>query len=613
MKNWYTTSALVLLAVLFLAVTLINTQLFKGLRLDLTENQLYTLSEGTSSLLESLEEPITLHFFFSEETSSDLPTVRNFARRVDELLTEMSQTAGDELRIRRVDPEPFSEAEDEAARFGLQAVPLGQSGDSLYLGVAGTNSLDGVEVIEFLQPNREQFLEYELAQMIYTLSQPEPPRVGLVSGLPMTGGMDPRSGQRRPPWVIHDKMNEMFEVVDVSPGASELPGDLDVVVLVHPKGLSEDLRYALDQFALQGGRVLAFVDPHAEADPGPNPGDPMAAMNADRTSGLPELFAAWGIKYDASQFVGDLGQAMQVSVQGGQAARHPGVIGVTGEAIDAGDVVTAELDTVNLSSAGHFGLAEDSPLTLDTLLASSRRAMLMDTERLRMLRNPESLLDDFSADGTAYTLAARLSGEVASAFPDRSGGEHVAGGEINAIVVADTDMLTDRFWVQRQNFFGSSVHNPFANNGDFVINAIDNLLGNADLISVRSRATSARPFTRVEALRQQAEADLRATEQRLEAELQETEQRLTEIQQGRGDSELSVLTPEQEAEVDRFMQKRLEIRQQLRQVRRDLDEEIEALGTRLKLVNIGLVPLLVVVFALLLAWRRRNRHKEGLS
>lgn len=613
MKNWYTSTALALLAVLFLAVTLINTQALKGLRLDLTEDKLYTLSDGTANLLESLDEPVTLHYFFSEAASSELPVVRNFARRVDELLTEMAETAGDSLRIRRVDPEPFTEAEDEAARFGLQAVPIGQSGDSLYLGVAGTNSLDDVEAIEFLQPNREEFLEYELAQMIYTLSQPEPPRVGLVSGLPITGGMDPRTGQRREPWVIHDQLNEMFDVVSIQPGADELPDGLDVVVLIHPKNLSADLEYAVDQFVLGGGRLLAFVDPHAEADPGPNPSDPMAAMNADRASGLPALFSAWGVEYDTSRFVADLGQAMQVSVRGGQAKRHPGVIGVEGEAINDEDVVTGELDTINVSSAGSLALADDSPLALEALLKSSGQSELLDTRRLTMLRDPESLLEGFEGGGEPLTLAARLSGTVDSAYSDRSGDGHAESGDLNAIVVADTDMLSDRFWVQRQNFFGSSVLNPFANNGDFVINAIDNLLGNADLISVRSRATSARPFTLVDELRREAEEDLRATEQRLEAELRETEQRLTELQQSRGDSELSVLTEEQEAEVDRFMQQRVEIRRQLRQVRRELDEEIEALGTRLKLINIGLMPLLVTVFALLLAWRRRNRHKEGLS
>lgn len=593
------------MAILFLALTMISGTLLTGARLDLTEDKLYTLSPGTVNLLRSIEEPITVSFYFSEEVSRELPMVRNFARRVQELLEEMAQRSGGQLRVERVDPRPFSEEEDMAARYGLEGIPIGRGEESLYLGLVGTNLLDGLEVLPFISPAREAFLEYELARMIYSLSRPTPPRVGLLSGLPIEGGMDQQTGQQREPWVIHDQIDQLFDVERISISASSLPDSLDALVLIHPQNLPEELLLAIDQFVLGGGRLLAFLDPWSESGPGISGADPMAAFDADQQSDLEPLLSAWGIGLSEGQFVADLGQALQVTLeQGRPPVRHPGIIGVSRDFMNRDDVTTGDLDAVNLSSPGSLSLEEGSGLEMQALLRSSAQAGLLDSERLRFLSDPGELIDELGPTGQHYVFAARYAGQVATAFPDLAELQH---GELNAILVADTDLLADRFWVQRQRFLGNVMVDAFASNGDFVINAIDNLLGNADLISVRSRGVSTRPFQLVDSLRREAERDLRTTEQRLEAELAETEQRLTELQQARGDADLAVLTAEQEAEIDRFINQRLEIRQRLRQVRRDLDRDIEALGTRVKAINIGLMPVLVTIFALWLAWRRRRR------
>jgi ABC-type uncharacterized transport system involved in gliding motility auxiliary subunit len=609
MKNLYSATGLVLLAVLFLALSILSGAVLKGMRIDLTEQGLYTLSPGTVNLLEDLEEPVTLEFYFSEDASADLPMVRNFARRVQELLDEMAQHADGNLEIRRIDPEPFSEAEDRAASYGLEAVPVGAGGDSLYLGVVGTNLIDGVETLPFISPAREQFLEYELARMVYLLSRPDKPRVALLSGIDMDGGMDMQTGQQRDPWAIHDQINEMFDVVNVGSDAEKLPDDIDVLALVHPQGLSDSLLASVESFLAGGGRLLAFVDPYAEAAMPANPNDPMAAMNMDRSSNLAPLFEAWGLVFSEDRFVADAGLALQVnSPQSQRPVRHVGILGVAGENLSDDDVITGELDAVNVASVGRFERDEDAPVTLEPLMRSSEQASLLGAQRLQFLSDPSELIAQMGATGESYSLAARLGGQVPRAFP----GEDAQGSyALNAIVVADVDFLADQYWVQRQRFFGTTLLEPFADNGDFVINAIDNLIGNADLISVRSRATSNRPFTLVESLRREAEADLRATEERLEAELAEAEQRLTELQQARGDTDLAILTEEQQAEIDRFMDRRLDIRRQLRQVRRELDEDIEALGTRVKVVNIALMPALVTVFALLMALRRRRLKRSA--
>ena len=609
MRRLYSSTSLALLALMFLAVTMLSGAFLTGFRLDLTENRLYTLSPGTINLLASIEEPITLEFYFSEEASRDLPMVRNFSRRIQELLDEMAQRADGGLEVRRIDPRPFSEQEDRAALLGLEGVPVGPGQESLYLGIVGSNRVDGREVLPFISPAREAFLEYELARMIYILSQPERPRVGLLSDLPLRGEMDFRTGQPGEPWAVYEEIDELFELEWIEPDATDLSDNIDLLILVHPRQLSETLLAAVEDFALSGGRLLAFLDPFAETDPGPDPGDPTGAQTADMYSTLEPLLSAWGVNFSPDDFIVDQGLALQVNLQQGQPpVRHPAILGLTPSVMDSEDVITADLEAINMASVGWFELTEGSPLTMEPLLTSSRSAGPLPTERLRFLDDPASLADEFGPTGDHFVLAGRVSGEVEAVLAENNGGSP-RRGRIDAILVGDADFLADRYWVQRQRFFGTTLLEPFANNADFVINAIDNLLGNADLISIRTRATSNRPFELVEDLRRSAEQSLRATERRLESELAEAEQRINELQQARPDADLSVLTDEQQAEIDRFIARRLEIRQQLRQVRRDLDRDIEALGTRIKIVNIVLMPLLVTAFALYMAWRRRRAFR----
>ncbi len=609
MRRLYSSTSLALLALMFLAVTMLSGAFLTGFRLDLTENRLYTLSPGTINLLASIEEPITLEFYFSEEASRDLPMVRNFSRRIQELLDEMAQRADGGLEVRRIDPRPFSEQEDRAALLGLEGVPVGPGQESLYLGIVGSNRVDGREVLPFISPAREAFLEYELARMIYILSQPERPRVGLLSDLPLRGEMDFRTGQPGEPWAVYEEIDELFELEWIEPDATDLSDNIDLLILVHPRQLSETLLAAVEDFALSGGRLLAFLDPFAETDPGPDPGDPTGAQTADMYSTLEPLLSAWGVNFSPDDFIVDQGLALQVNLQQGQPpVRHPAILGLTPSVMDSEDVITADLEAINMASVGWFELTEGSPLTMEPLLTSSRSAGPLPTERLRFLDDPASLADEFGPTGDHFVLAGRVSGEVEAVLAENNGGSP-RRGRIDAILVGDADFLADRYWVQRQRFFGQTLLEPFANNADFVINAIDNLLGNADLISIRTRATSNRPFELVEDLRRSAEQSLRATERRLESELAEAEQRINELQQARPDADLSVLTDEQQAEIDRFIARRLEIRQQLRQVRRDLDRDIEALGTRIKIVNIVLMPLLVTAFALYMAWRRRRAFR----
>jgi len=609
-KSFYSIGSLVLLLILFVVISMLSANLLRGLRFDLTENQLYTLSDGTRNILRDLQEPVTLYLFFSEAASRDLPQIRSYARRVDELVEEFANHNSAKLTLKRVDPEAFSEEEDQAAAFGLQAVPVGASGDSLYFGIAGSNSLDDIQAMPFLQPSKEKFLEYDLAKMISSLGNPERKTLGLLSTLSMKPGFNPATQSPQPAWVLHEQLSQLFQIQDIDAAADTLPLDLDVLMLVHPKDLDADLLYQVEQFVLAGGHLIAYLDPFAEMDRG-NPGDPMAQMQAGSSSSLGSMLQAWGVNYDPARVIGDLQFGAGTSQ-----SRHIGILSVPAEGLNDDDIITSDLEIVNFSSVGWFTARSGAKTRFEVLVSSSENAAPMDSSRLRFLTNPAELMTDFNPTGERYPLVVRVTGEAAASIAQPQGAERehlamAAEAGINVVLFADTDTLSDRLWIQRQPFFGEDVTTAFADNGSMAVNAVDNMLGNRDLISIRTRASSGRPFERVDEIRLAAEKSYRATEERLQTELEETERKLNELQAAKGESELTVISPEQQLEVQRFVDRKFEIRRELRQVQHDLQIDINRLGTRLKLVNITLVPAIVMVIALLYAARQRRRQSRS--
>ncbi len=606
--------ALLALALLFIALVVLTGALFRGARLDLTENRLYTLTDGTRAILGKIDEPINLTLYYSEHAARDLPPLRAYAERVRELLEEMSARSGGKLHLAVIDPQAFSEDEDRATAAGLQAVPVGSGGESLFFGLAGSNSVGNDAAIPFFQPDKETFLEYDVAKLVSSLAEDVRPVVGILSTLPMGMSFDPAAGRPSPGWVIDAEMRKLFEVRAIEPAAKEIPVDVKALVLVHPRHLSPDTLYAIDQFVLRGGHLLAFVDPNAESQSPGTSADPTQAALEDKSSDLPELFKAWGVSYDPHRVVLDAQRALEIQEQQGAApVRHLEVIGLSQADANRDDVVTAQLGTINLSSAGSFTLADGAKVSLEPLLQSSANASQVDAERLRFNMDPNQLYADFSSTGERYALAVRLTGTLASAFPERGGEGHLVASSVpaNIVLVADTDILTDRLWAQVSQFFGQRVVNAFASNGDFIINAVDNLIGSNDLIAVRTRAGSTRPFTTVDALRVEADAHFRAKERELQARLQETEARLGELQKAQPQGGALVMSSEQQAELLRFQDEKLRIRKELRQVQHELDEDIRALGSRLKFLNIAGVPLLLTFGALVFIFWRARRRRAG--
>jgi len=610
--------SLPLLAVLFVAVNLLVGQLFPHVRLDLTENRLFTLSDGTLQVLDSVDEPVTLRLFYSEELGAAAPAYGAYKTRVQNLLEEYAQLSGGTVRVEIFNPEPFSELEDQAVRYGLQGVPLDQSGAQVYFGLAGTNSTDDIEIIPFFQPERERFLEYDLTRMVQVLANPERPLVGVLSTLPIQGAFRGAQGSL-PPWQVLEQIRGSFDTRFLGTEIDRVADEIDMLMLVQPRALPPATLYAIDQFVLRGGRVLAFVDPYSEvaAAQGGQGGMP----GGDTAADLGPLLGAWGVGLDTSVFVADRTLGMQVNAGGPRPVQYVAWIQPRGENLASDDVVTGDLDILTLGTAGALTPLAESGLRFDPLIVSSMDSTTVAVDEIRFGPRPQALLDDFTPDAERHVLAARLSGPFATAYPDGppAGVEaetHAAephlttsNGPGTVILVADSDLLEDRFWVNRASFFERAVPTPFADNGAFVLNALENLTGGAGLSALRGRGVSQRPFTVFEELEAEAARQFQEQEEALTRRLLEVSQALESLQRGEGDGE-AILTPEQEAEIVAFEEELLTIRARLREVQRSLRENVEAERTRLLFLNIGLVPILVVIAALLVAGARAARRRR---
>lgn len=616
-KSTLNAGGLAVIGLLFVAVMLLANLLLRGAQVDLTADKLYTISDGTEHIVENLKEPINLYLFFSERTATPIPQIKNHGIRVRELLEELASRSNGKLTLKVIDPQPFSEEEDRATELGITSVPVNASGEKLYLGLAATNSTDGKEAIPYLDPSLEEQLEYDVAKLIHKLSTAKKPVVGWLSSLPMGGDFDMQTQRPRPPWVVYGQIEQLYTVRSLEPTLTKIDADIDVLVLVHPKDLTPAALYAIDQFAMRGGHILAFVDPNAQADQsGNDPSNPMAQMQADKSSHLEPLLASWGVEFKSDQVVGDLERGLSVSMREGEPpSQHIAVLGFDGSSVSK-DVITTHLDSINMATAGSLKPVAGTKLTFEPLIKTSKQAGLLPVQRFAMMSDPSSLRDGFKPTGE-LTVAARISGNAASAFANGppagvaadAAALKASAKPLNVVVIADTDLLQDFMWVSVRNFFGQSMAQPFANNGELVWNALDNLAGSADLISIRGRAAYSRPFERVEALRRNADAQFRTKEQELEQQLQQTEENLTKLQSANPRGGEAILSADQAREIERFQGDKVRIRKELRAVKAGLETDIKALGMKMKLINILVMPVVFTALALLVnAWHRRRRH-----
>lgn len=612
-RRLYAALAIAFAIVIFVAVNIAASALLTTTKLDLTANGQFTLAQGTRNIIANLPEPITLKFYFSKQVASEYAQTADYARRVRDLLGEYASISHGKIIVEEVDPEPFTEAEDQATAAGLSGAPT-DSGDVVYFGLVGTNRIDGREVLPYFSTEREQYLEYDLTSLVYKLSTPKKPMIGIVSSLPLDtgpGGMQAMMQGQGQPYATYLELSQTYATQMIPPNFTSIPKGVDVLMIVHPGALADPQVYAIDQFVLAGGRALVFVDPTSElAQAGANPYSPPQSPPA---SDLPKLFRAWGVGFSTAKVIGDkkLAQRVQTRDPSNPTALYPLWLHLDTANFDTKDPITGNLQTLNLASVGALHPLKGATTSFLPLVSSSEQSALLDTMVARMTQNPDDLMNLVEPTGEKFVIAARVSGRAKTAFPETA---RVKDGNINVVVMADSDIFDDRFWVRIQNMLGKKIAAPFADNGAFVMNAVENLTGSGDLIGLRTRETSRRPFTVVEKIQADAEAQFQKEEERLKQHLTDTQQRLHELEQGGGAQAGNAgLTAAQQAEIERFRHDLVDTRTQLRDVQHKLRKDIDTLGGRLAFVNIALVPILVAVFAIVLAALRRRRRVRALG
>ncbi len=607
-------TALLVIAILYLAFILTVNVSVTGVRADLTEDNLYTMSDGTKSILKSIDEPINIYFYDSQKLTKKIPQIRNYANRVREILEEYELYANGKINLKVIDPEPYSEEEDKAAEFGLQAIPLTQE-TNIYLGIAATNSVDDLETIPFLDSEKERFLEYELSKMIHTLANPEKPVIGLISSLPIQGQIDPRTGKTVNSWGVYQLLQQLFEIRLIDPGFKDIDEDIDTLMVVHPKNISDESQYAIDQFVLKGGSVLLFVDAHSDVEIAV-PGNQMQDRLSDKSSSLEKLMTAWGVQQEKEMVFADKTYALPVSVSyQNRPKAHLTVLGFEGNALNSEEMITRELEKINIAHSAVLSPVEGATTTLTPLITSSDVSGMLPTQQVKFTVDPSQLLDSFAPQDKQLVAAYRIYGNTKSAFDSpvsnhESTPEHITESQkpINVIIVGDSDMLHDRMWARMQQMFGETQFIPIAHNASFVINAVEQLSGSSDLIGIRSRGSFSRPFELVQKLRFNAEERFRQKEQELVEKLDIAKKKIEEIQATRDQSSSMLFTPEQEQAIKQYRQERIDTRKELRVVRHQLDKDIENLGVLLKWITITVVPALVAIFGIIVALIRSNRR-----
>lgn len=625
-------------AVILLSVNLIASTVFKGDSADLTANNLYTISPSTKRVLSKLEEPINVRVYYSSRLGEASPLYKRYFERVRALLERYSNLADGKLKVAFIDPEPFSDAEDRAVSAGLQGIPLNGEGDKGYFGLVATNSTDNTETIAFFSPQRETYLEYDITKLIHKLAVPKKMIVGLMTALRINGGFDMRTRQPTKPWQVITQIKEFFDVQTIPQNTKQIPKDVEVLMLVKPDGMTAEAAYAVDQFAMRGGRILAFVDPSPDVARLSAPAMKGGTVNAE----FEKLLKSWGVNYDPKKSAADIATARRVQTGGIKPVitEYVAWLALREKAnIDNTDVVADGVKVLNVVSPGIVAPVAGSKVKFEPIISTSKRAMAIDTSKVATPEpDPVALLRDYKEGGKALVIGARVTGEVKTAFPDglpqpkdkkkddkakgadkkpsddkaaakkeKAEAKPLTSGRINMIIMADTDFLYDQFWVESRQMFGQTVAIPTAHNAVFVINALENLSGGEALSGLRGRGVDDRPFDTVDAIRRAAEKEFRERESALSSKLDTLRGQLSQVEKQSGSGNL-MLSEDDKKAIEKFKAELISTRKQLRDVKHAMRADIDQLEGRIKFVNIAAVPLLIGIGGFAFAAFRRRRQ-----
>lgn len=626
LKTILSIPGLILIIVIFFLVNFLSASLFQNTIIDLTEEKLFSLSKGTKQILGSLESPLTLKYYYSATEMVSVPFLKSYAERISDLLKEYKRDSKGNINLEIYDPRPDTEEEEWAGNYGLQAAPL-PNGRAVYLGLVVSNGSGDEKVIPFIDQSREEFLEYDITKLIYDISKPAKKKIGVISTLkvfgsdipPMNNPYFPRQRFESEPWLFIKELKKSFLVDDLGTSVVQIPEDIDMLLVIHPKGLNDKVQYAIDQYVMNGKRAIFFVDPFSqiESEAQRQGNNPYASFGGNFGSGLNRLFNVWGIDIPNKDVVGDINIPTKVNTGSGSPVDYLVFLSLTDKYINKNDVITGKLESILLPCAGKIVNLKKQGIEVVPLLHTSKEAAIIDNVKVSF-SHPQMLLDDFKKGSEEITLGAKLSGVFVSAFPSgqpevkpddtqdnktpesyRDTHRSQCQNKNTIIVVADTDLIHDQFFARVQNLFGFNIVNMFNDNLHFFLNAIENLVGSEALISIRSRGKFSRPFIKVKEIENKAAERWQEKEKELQKKVDETNKKLRELQQPqKGESSRQLLTQAISNEIEKFRQERKESQKELRTVRKKLREDKEWWGTILFMLNSFLIPL-VILLALL--------------
>ena len=617
------------LVILFLILVLVNIMAsYANVRWDATEDKSYSLSQGTRSILGFMTQPVMVKFFYSQSNPHIPANIKLYVRRVKDFLTEYVRESNGMIKLEMIDPRPDSDEEEWAQKYGLQPVQA-PGGEPITFGLVFTAS-DQEETIAWLDPSKEQLLEYDFTRIIQGLQNPEKKRVGIITSLPVfgSGARAPRSGQPpSPEWVFVTEMKKIYDVQEIKPAVRLIDPSLDLLMVVFPKNMGPQLEYAIDQYVLTGGNALVFVDPLCVSYRSGRQQDFMRSSG----SALDQVFKAWGVRMDSAKVIADYGQPTQVRTSNTTTEENPLMISARGEAFNREDIITVGLESMLFPVAGAIERVEEKDeggsikdYTFETLVDSSEDAAVVDV--FKAFLGADAVKKDFVPAKKRFNVVVRVRGTFKTAFPDgppkpdssdvppvdETKYPQLKDGKKPAtlVIVSDADMLADNFYVQRRNFFGMAVSEMYNDNLNFLSNSSEILTGSDDLIGLRSRGKIERPFTVVLELKKRAKAQWLNKEKELVRQIEETNQKLQKLESEKDVTQKMIISPQQEAEVKKFKEQKQQISRELKQVRKNLASDIETLGATLKGFNIFLMPLLVSIVGICFAFYRQRKLRR---
>jgi len=618
-KSLFSAGGLILILLILVFVNFIFSRV--NIRWDATKDKLYSLSDGTQKIISGLEEDVVIKVFYSKSTLNIPAHIKNYSKRMLDFLKEYEHYSKGKVTIEVYDPKIDSDEEEWAQKYGIEPVDL-PTGDRIYFGLVAT-AADQEETIKMMDPAGEERLEYNITRIISRVQSSEMPKIGIISGLPVFGQQpNPYTRQpQQPPWQFVKELSKTYEVGNISLTAQSIDSDIDLLVLIHPKGMSKNLQFAVDQFILNGGNAIIFADSFSTMDGGPG---------KTKAASLDGLFKAWGVFMD-DRVLADFDYSTKIRARGNQIEDNPFWLSLRADSFNVDNIVTAKLESILLPMAGTIREEGETDLAYEPLLRSSANSALKKSEKVRMTAN--EIRREFKPENKKYDLAVKLSGTFKTAFPEGkppveakppnpATGEKAKNPEKPAavlkvgskpsavIIVADSDMLYDGYYVHKQNFLGFDIARIFNDNLNFLLNAAEMLVGGQDLISIRSRGKFEKPFVRVQELAKIAQAKWLVREQELMKKVDETNEKLSQMEQQKDDSQKLLISKEQEDEIKKFHEEKRRINKELKIVRRNLRADIESLGVSVKLINIFLIPFLVAIAGIAFALHRRRKSQR---